>query len=225
MVAKSEKKYNQKVLIELTNVNKKFRKGSLVRPIFGKLSLIINSGDFLGIIGKSGSGKTLLLQCLLGFEEFDGGNYFYEGCNFLDLSSIEKSNLLKKDIAVLLRNENLIEFLSVEDNLLISSEVLDSKSANEQIEKVKLDLNLGKLQTLLVKDLDSLDYQKISLACCLIRNPKIIFMDEPMGDLNEIESEVFLKLIKDINQKKNIAIIVFSHDSKVAVTLNKIIRL
>lgn len=227
-MAKEKNKIQKKIFLEVQNASKKFRKGEIVRTIFEKVNISLNSGEILAVIGKSGSGKTLLLQCLLGFQDLDEGDIRYEDNSFTKLTPKEKEVLRNESFSLVLKEENLFEDLSIEENLEIAQSLhrkLDQEEKENIIEEIVKLLQIKQILGKEVKNLDFLDLQKASLARALSTKPKVIFLDEPTGNLNENETDEFLNLLKSVNQKLGITMIVFSNDAKVAVRTSKVIRI
>lgn len=215
-------KIQKKPILEVQNISKKYRKGSLVRTIFEKINFILSTGEILGIIGKSGSGKTLMIQCILGLETLDSGSILFQNQKISELSKKEMNDLRENKISLLLRQDNIFDFLTVNENLNI---FIDKNQNKEKYNEIVTLLDLDKVLDQRVENLDWIDYQRVSLATALLRSPEILLLDEPTGNMTAKESEQFMNILKEVNKKTGIAMIVFSHDSNVALSINKIVRI
>lgn len=212
----------KETILEVKNITKKYRNSDSVRTVFEKISFNVNNRDLLGIIGKSGSGKTLMVQIILGFENLDSGQINISGKSISEMSKKDFDLLRKDKIALVLRQENLFDFLTVNENINLQfNNKKDKLRYNEVLSIIEIDSILERR----VETLNWLEYQKASLAIALLKSPILIIFDEPTGNMTKQESDEFIKILKDINKKTGVAMVVFTHDPAVAVSLNKVVRI
>lgn len=206
-------------LIELKNVNKNYGE----KCVLENLNIDINEGEFIGIKGKSGRGKTTLLN-IIGLQETFEGEYYFEG-NKVDLND-KKSvrSLLKEQVGYLFQNFALIDDMNVYDNLNI---VIDKKKKNTEsamIDALELvGLNKDFLYQKIYKCSGG-EQQRIAVARLILKNCKIILADEPTGSLDMENANLIMKLLTGLNEQGK-TIIMVSHDDKMISYCKRVVEL
>ena len=196
-------------IIRLENISKSFDSNLILKDI----SLSIKEGEFVFIIGKSGSGKSTLLNILALFENFDSGNYFLENNSVLK-SKKNYPEIRNKYFGFVFQAYHLIDGLNVLDNikmpLLYSSHALPN--AEEKVLKIANELDISKILYRRINELSGGEKQRVAFARAIINDPKIIFCDEPTGNLDEENSRIIMNLLYKEN-KNGKTIIVVTHDN------------
>lgn len=206
-------------LIELKNVNKNYGEKCVLK----NLNIDINEGDFVGIKGRSGRGKTTLLN-IIGLQETFEGEYYFDG-NKVDLDD-KKSvrSLLKEQVGYLFQNFALIDDMNVYDNLNI---VIDKKKKNTEsamIDALELvGLNKDFLYQKIYKCSGG-EQQRIAVARLILKNCKIILADEPTGSLDMENANLIMKLLTELNEQGK-TIIMVSHDDKMISYCKRVVEL
>jgi putative ABC transport system ATP-binding protein len=195
----------------------------LNRPVLNHLSLSIHASEFVGIIGPSGSGKTTLLYVMSGLEPADSGEVL--------LFQRPLSNYLESDRAMLRRDLigfvfqffNLIPNLTIYDNLKLANVIIKQKGLT--IEEA---LNLVGLKDVMHQYPSQLSggmQQRASIARAILGEKKIIFADEPTGNLDHHTSIEIMELFKQLNQTLGITIVMVTHNESLLSYTNRVIRL
>lgn len=206
--------------IELKNINKKFDQ----KEIFHDFKLSIDKGEFLGIKGESGKGKTTLLN-MIGLMEPCDGTITYDGkvISARDLKKVRK--LHREKIGYLFQNFALIDDLTVYDNLKIVLDKVPKKEKRQcmitQLVKVGFD------ETILDKKIFQLsggEQQRIATVRLMLKKSEIILADEPTGSLDEKNSKIIMELLKKLNEEKK-TIIMVSHDERTFSYCSRVITL
>lgn len=182
------------------------------------ISISIEKGQFVCVMGTSGSGKTTLINLLSTIDSPTSGQVFIFGKNILLLSEKERAEMRKNEIGFIFQDNNLIDALTIIDNILFSLRVSNSKIDDHQIEIDKIIDSLG-IRDILDKypfECSGGQQQRAAIARVLIRKPKIIFADEPTGNIDSIRAKQLMEYLVKINQELGITIIMVTHDCLVA---------
>ena len=195
-------------------------------PVLKDLNIELNAGENLVILGKSGSGKSVLIKCLVGLEEPDDGVITLFDKNIAGLKTSEL-NALRKRIGFLFQNAALYDSMTVTENLMFPLRELKTKTTEEKA-KMVLDVlqNVGleKAANKMPSELSGGMKKRIGLARTLIQQPEIILYDEPTTGLDPITSKEISKLILDVQHKYKTASIIITHDMECArITANRMI--
>jgi D-methionine transport system ATP-binding protein len=208
-------------MIRISDVSKSF---SGVK-VLNNINLQINEGDIFGIVGHSGAGKSTLLRCLNGLEPYDSGSIKIMEKEVSELSSFELRTL-RKDLGMIFQNFNLMASKNVYQNVALPMEVWGMKKS-EIKERVLSLLKLVGLEDKLhsnVKKLSGGQKQRVGIARALALNPKILLCDEATSALDPKTTRSILELLKEINKKLNITVIVVTHQMEVIKEIcNKVI--
>lgn len=214
-------------IINLTHIRKIIKDGSNNLEILKNLSLTVNRGDMVSIIGSSGSGKTTLLNIIAMLDSKYEGSYIFDGEELSSKSEKELFNLRCKNIGYIFQDFKLIEEFDVVKNVEIPLGFLGYKKndrlrlSKEAIKKVGLET---KYKTKVYK-LSGGERQRVAIARALSFNPKIILADEPTGSLDKNTSLKILDLLQELNKKYNVTILLVSHDLNIAKKATRILKL
>ena len=211
-------------VLETKKLNKYFEQGNNKNHILKNISLTINSGDFLGIIGPSGSGKTTLLYCLGTLENFEGGDVFLLGRNIKDLNDKEVAKIRNSEIGYVFQFFNLIPNLTAYENVLLASAI--TKQVNdERIDELLKLVGMEKFKEYYPEQLSGGMQQRIAIARALINGPKILFADEPTGNLDQKKGKEIMELLKKLNKEQGLTIILVTHNEDYISYCNRTINL
>lgn len=196
--------------IKVEHLFKKF--GDLT--VLNDISFELSAGENLVVFGRSGTGKSVLLKCIIGLLKPDAGNVFIKGENVYKLS-IKKLNNLRKKTGFLFQSSALYDSMTVRENLKFPLERNNSFTQEELNEKVEKTLDLVHLSEAIDKmpsELSGGMKKRIGLARSIITEPEIMFYDEPTTGLDPITSKNISELIRDLQQKFNMTSIIVTHD-------------
>ncbi len=198
-------------IIEVRNLNKYYLQGKDKNHILKNISLQVNEGDFLGIIGPSGSGKTTLLYCLSSLETIDEGEILFEGENIKDFSDKKVSNLRQKSFGFIFQFYNLIPNLTAYENILLAS-VIANKINEERIDSLLEMVGMKEYKNYFPNEMSGGMQQRVAIARALVNEPKVIFADEPTGNLDQKKGKEIMDLLYKLNKENNITIILVTHN-------------
>ena len=197
-------------ILELKNVNKSYDG----RKIIDNLTISIPENSLVAITGKSGSGKSTILNMIGLLESIDSGSIKINGNNIPNINSSKATMLRRKTINYLFQSYALISDITVWDNLMIAMEFLDlsKKEKNDKIDKVLKDLDIFILKNKKVNTLSGGEQQRVALARCILKPGNLILADEPTGSLDPKMAEIVFELIKYLRDKYNKTVIIVTHD-------------
>ena len=167
-----------------------------------QVSLDVKEGEFIAIMGKSGSGKTTLLNILSTIDDLTKGKLFIYGKNIYEMSETERAHFRKENIGFIFQNFNLLDTLTVKENI-----ILPLKLAGKII-----DLEIDDLLDKYPFECSGGQSQRVAVARTLVMHPKIIFADEPTGNLDGVRSKQLMQYLEKVNREKNITVIMVTHD-------------
>lgn len=210
------------IVVDIEHLKKSFGTNDVLIDI----NLKIKAGENLVVFGKSGSGKSVLIKCLVGLIEPDEGTVTLIGENILGLKK-DELNVLRKKIGFLFQSAALYDSMSVRENLEFPLRDLKSKT-KEEIDAIVLgtlkSVGLEEAIDKMPSELSGGMRKRVGLARTLILKPEIILYDEPTTGLDPITSREISKLILDIQKKYNTASIIITHDVECArITANRMI--
>ena len=213
-------------LLHLKDINKTYNNGQPLHVLKG-ISLDIKEGEFVSIMGASGSGKSTLLNILGILDGYDTGEYILDGKLIKGLSETKAAEYRNKMIGFIFQSFNLISFKTAVENVelpLFYQGVSRKKRKHLAMEYLER-LGLAQWANHYPNELSGGQKQRVAIARALITNPKIILADEPTGALDSKTSVEVMKLLKNLNEKERITIVVVTHESGVANETNKIIHI
>lgn len=197
-------------MIEVRNITKMYGETVAVDGI----SATFEPGKVNMVIGRSGSGKSVLLKCIVGLTEVDSGGVFFNGESFFDLDPGER-NRIRKDIGMLFQAGALFDSLTVEENIMFPLSVWTRMSFKEKLERVNFVLERVKLagkNNLLPGELSGGMVKRVGIARAIAVTPKYLFCDEPNSGLDPKTAIVIDELIGEITEEYNTTTVVISHD-------------
>ncbi len=216
-----------KVLLETKNLVKEYKLGGEEVHALRSVSLKINEGEMVAIIGPSGSGKSTLMHILGGLDRPDSGEVFVDGENLSKLSQRKLAEYRNKKIGFIFQTFNLQPDLTATENVELPLVIAGKgsrerkKLAQEALEKVGLKDQV-KHKT---NELSGGQRKRISIARALINSPKIIFADEPTGNLDTKTGANVLALLKKLNQEDGVTLIIVTHDDEIASACDRVIKM
>jgi len=197
-------------MIVVNNINKNFGEKQALKDV----SVTLEKGKTNLIIGRSGSGKTVLLKSIVGLYEIDSGSIFYDDRNFTAMNVKERKNI-RKEMGMLFQASALFDSVTVEENVIFPLDMFSDMSYEEKRERANFCLNRVNLENankLLPSELSGGMQKRVAIARAIAVNPKYLFCDEPNSGLDPGTSLVIDKLIKEITDEFNITTIVNTHD-------------
>ncbi len=197
-------------MIKIEHLNKKFYDV----PVLKDISITFQEGKTNLVIGKSGSGKTVLVKSIIGLHKIDSGNILFHDRDFVSMSVRQKQEL-RREMGMLFQGGALFDSLTVEENIKFPLEMFTKMSTKEKRKRVDFCLqrvNLHDVNNLYPAELSGGMQKRVAIARAIVQNPKYLFCDEPNSGLDPITAIVIDNLISDITHEFNITTIVNTHD-------------
>ena len=197
-------------MIEVKNIRKSFGE----KVVINDVSAAMKSGQCNLIIGSSGSGKTVLMKCMVGLFTPDKGEILYNGHDFVQMTGDERTEI-RKEIGMLFQGSALFDSLTVEQNVMFPLDMFTKDTYREKLKRVNevLDrVNLVETNKKFPSELSGGMKKRVALARAIVLNPKYLFCDEPNSGLDPQTSLVIDKLIREITVEYNICTVVNTHD-------------
>jgi len=198
-------------MIEVKNVYKSFDGNQVLKNI----SAIFETGKTNMIIGQSGSGKTVLMKCIIGLHRIDKGRIEYDGRNLPDMS-MKNIRILRREVGMLFQGSALFDSMSVLENVMYPLEMFSSDSPEEMEERARFCLNHVNLEEksfkLAPSEISGGMQKRVAIARAIALQPKYLFCDEPNSGLDPKTSLIIDRLISDITHEFEITTIINSHD-------------
>lgn len=197
-------------MIELVNIKKSF--GDKV--ILPEVSAVMETGKVNLIIGSSGSGKTVMMKCMVGLMEVDNGKILYEGQDFTGMEEKDRKEI-RREIGMLFQGSALFDSMTVEQNVMFPLDMFGSGSLREKKKRVMECLERVQLKDAAKKfpaEISGGMKKRVGIARAIVLNPKYLFCDEPNSGLDPQTSLLIDKLIKDITKEYNITTVINTHD-------------
>lgn len=202
--------------IELKDIVKRYGE----RTVLNKVSLDLTNESFVSIVGKSGAGKSTMMNILGLIEDFDEGTYRFN--DIMIRSGKDYADLRSHSIGFIFQSYNLIPSLSCRENILLPQ--LYSRHGSDNFDEIVETLGITDLLDKRVVLLSGGEKQRVAIARCLVLNPALIIADEPTGNLDKTNTEVVMSLLRSENNKGR-GVIVITHSDEVAGFSKTIYRL
>lgn len=197
-------------MIEARNIFKSFGDKQVLKDV----SVRFDPGKTNLIIGQSGSGKTVLMKCVVGLYEADSGEVDYDGRIYSSMKIKEKRNV-RKELGMLFQGGALFDSLSVQNNVMFPLNMFTKKSIKEKLDRVNFCLervNLEGSNDLMPSELSGGMIKRVAIARAISLNPKYLFCDEPNSGLDPKTADTIDKLISEITREFNMTTIINTHD-------------
>jgi putative ABC transport system ATP-binding protein len=221
--------YNQQVqpIITAKNLGKIYRAGKVDVPALTNVSFVVPPGEFVSIVGPSGSGKSTLFYILGGLTRATSGSVLIDGIDFAQLTDSRRTELRKTKIGFVFQKFNLLPTLTARGNIEIAREIAGSHSAQDKELLNHLTDMLGIAGRLDHRpaELSGGEQQRVAIARALITRPAIILADEPTGNLDTVNSDAVLKMLRTSTQEFKQTVLMITHNPEAAAIGDRILHM
>lgn len=208
-------------MIEVKDIMKSYGTAQSRFQVLKGISLEMKDGDFVVILGASGSGKSTFLNVISGLERPDSGNVLYDGTDITALSDRELTAFRKENVGVIFQQYYLLPNMDVDKNVKMGADLANNKDYREMIEAVGLGEKLHKYPS----ELSGGEQQRVSVARALAKKPKVLFLDEPTGALDELTGRQVLDYICKLKNKYGFTIVMVTHNLNIAEMAKTVIKM
>ncbi|MAZ57912.1 MAG: ABC transporter ATP-binding protein [Flavobacteriales bacterium] len=197
-------------MIRVENINKSFGD----KHVLNNLSAHFSAGKINLIIGKSGSGKTMAIKCMLGLHPIDSGSIIFNDRDFINISDRQRKEI-RKEIGMVFQGSALFDSMNIQENVMFPLKMTKSMSVSDMKKRVDFCLNrvdLKNVHTLFPSELSGGMQKRVAIARAIVLNPKYLFCDEPNSGLDPVTSKVIDDLLKEITYEYGITTVINTHD-------------
>ncbi len=220
-------------ILRASAVKKSFRMGDSTVMVLKHVDLVVKRGEFLAIEGRSGSGKSTLMHLLGALDVAEGGDIFYEGKNFSALSEAERSHLRNTQFGFVFQFYHLLPELNVIENTLLAPMIEHSwlsfrskgSKLRERAGTVLEQMGLGHRIKHRPNQLSGGERQRVAIARALLNEPKVLFADEPTGNLVSETGRQIMNVLEKLHQEKGQTILMVTHDRTLAREADRVLLL
>jgi len=214
---------NNGAILSGKGLSKKYGDLKVVRDV----SLLVNAGEFVCLVGKSGCGKTTLLSLLSGLERPTTGLVMLDGKDITSATEDELALFRRQNVGFVFQSFNLIPTLSAWENVALPlfpvkmNEDERKRRALELLDKMEL----GPRTEHLPSALSGGEKQRVAIARALINRPKILFADEPIGNLDSATGDAIMEILNRLHREEGVAILMVTHEAELAKTADRLVRM
>lgn len=208
-------------MIEVKELTKYYGNGESRFQVLKNVGLTVRDGEFTVILGASGSGKSTLLNVMSGLERPENGAVVYDGNDITTLSDSRLTEFRKNNIGFIFQQYYLLPDVDVSKNVKMGAELADNKDYVEIIEAVGLGSKLHKYPS----ELSGGEQQRVSVARALAKKPKVLFLDEPTGALDEETGRQVLDYICKLQKEYGFTIVMVTHNRNIAEIADTVIKM
>lgn len=208
-------------MIRVNNITKSFGNKENKTEVLKGISLTVADEDFVVILGASGSGKSTLLNVMSGLEKPDTGEVLYDDKDITKLSDAGLTEFRKETVGFIFQQYYLLPHLNVDKNVKLGAELIGSKDYKKMLDAVGLGEKLHKYP----HELSGGEQQRVSVARALAKRPKVLFLDEPTGALDEATGRMVLDYISGLQKEYHFTIVCVTHNLNIAEMAGTVIRM
>ena len=207
------------------DLEKRYRSGDGALSVLRNVDLTIDSGEFVAILGPSGSGKTTLLGLLAGLDTPSSGSIRVAGQDLGTLSEDERARFRRDTVGFVFQSFQLIPSLTARENVQVPLELQGDDGAARRAGDLLGRVGLGDRLDHFPAQLSGGEQQRVALARAFVHSPRILFADEPTGNLDATTGQAIIGLMEDLNRETGTTLILVTHDLELAEHARRTIRL
>jgi lipoprotein-releasing system ATP-binding protein len=220
-------------ILRAKSVHRAFRMGDRIIPVLKGVDLTLRQGEFIAIEGRSGSGKSTLLHIMGALDESDSGSIEFDGDDFTRLSAADRSRLRNKHFGFIFQFYHLLPELNVLENALLAPMIEHSwfsyRAAKRQLQarakELLEQLSLSHRLKHRPNQLSGGERQRVAIARALMNNPRVLFADEPTGNLDAETGRQIMNVLEKLHQEKGQTIVMVTHDRALAREADRVLVL
>jgi len=204
--------------VRAERVSRHYEMGGAVIRAVDDITLDVHKGEFVALLGSSGSGKSTLLNLMAGLDRPTGGAILANDRNLSELSSLELARYRSKTVGMVFQSFNLLPRMTLEENVELPLRLAEvdrgerGQRVAEALERVKLDKRMGHKPS----EMSGGEQQRAAIARALVNRPKLLFADEPTGNLDSATGEAIMQLLKEIQSNLGMTIVMVTHERPLA---------
>jgi len=212
-------------ILEAQNVSKTYKIGERKLDVLKDVSLSVEAGEVVAIVGSSGSGKSTLLSLLSGLDQPTRGRIFVDAQDITDKSEDELAPLRNRTIGYVFQSYHLVPSLNAIENIMFPAELHGDAQAEAKARALLQRVGILERAENFPHQLSGGEKQRVAICRALINEPRIVFADEPTGNLDSVNSSEILKLLFDLHREKQTTLVLVTHDMSIARMADRVIPL
>jgi putative ABC transport system ATP-binding protein len=212
-------------ILEAQHLSKTYTIAGRPIRVLDNVSLAVTHGEFLVVKGSSGSGKSTLLSLLSGLDNPTSGRILVEGRDITELNEDELAPLRNETIGFVFQSFHLIPSLNALENIMFPAELRQDRQARQKAEALIQRVGLDGRSTNFPHQLSGGEKQRVAICRALINDPKIIFADEPTGNLDSKNGQAILELLFELQQERQTTLVLVTHNADIAGLADRVITL
>lgn len=213
------------VILSVEHLNKIFKSGDQVLTVLDKVSFDIEEGSACAIVGPSGSGKTTLIAICAGLERPTEGSVVFNGFPMHRSTEEELSRIRNQFIGFIFQSFQLLPSLTALENVMVPAEIRGENHARSQAEELLKQVGLGARSHHYPIQLSGGEQQRVAIARAFMNRPKILFADEPTGNLDAETATEIVRLIFDLNATNGTTLMLVTHDPELTQQASRVISI
>lgn len=203
-------------ILKIENLNKVYGKNENELHVLKNINLNIEENKFIAVVGASGSGKSTLLNCMAGLDKPTDGKIYYNNEEISNMPDGKLADIRINNFGFVFQNFNLIPVVNVYENIIMPSLLENRKVDKKYLEKLLERLQIKDKIKKFPNELSGGQQQRVAIARALINNPKIIFADEPTGNLDTKSTEEVMSILRECVNDYNQTLIMITHNDTIA---------
>lgn len=208
-------------MISVKNVTKSYGTGENKFQVLKGIDLDINEGEFAVILGASGSGKSTLLSVISGLEKADSGSIRFGECEICGMSDRELTTFRRDNVGFVFQQYYLLGNMTVENNVRMGADLAGNADWHSVIKAVGLSDKMKKYP----RELSGGEQQRVAIARSLAKKPRVLFMDEPTGALDEETGRQVLDYILQLQKEQKFTVVMVTHNQNIAEAADTVVKL
>jgi putative ABC transport system ATP-binding protein len=212
-------------ILQAENLTKVYRSGGRELTVLDNVSFSVGQGDSLAIIGPSGSGKTTLLGLCAGLDTASSGTLSLMGFKLNAMDEDDRAYLRNQYVGFVFQNFQLLSTLTALENVMVPLELRGSRDAARKAKELLARVGLGDRGHHYPSQLSGGEQQRVAMARAFITDPKILFADEPTGNLDEENAHHITELLFGMNKEKGTTLVLVTHNLELAQRTRRILRM
>ncbi|EAZ80303.1 ABC transporter ATP-binding protein [Algoriphagus machipongonensis] len=212
-------------ILSVSDLSKVYQSGSRKLTVLDDVTFNIDHGEIISIVGPSGSGKTTLLGLCAGLDSASTGSVSLNGQNLQSLNEDQRAAVRNQHVGFIFQNFQLLPTLTALENVMVPLELKKRKDARSKAKELLEKVGLGDRSTHYPTQLSGGEQQRVSIARAFANEPKILFADEPTGNLDTETGEMIERLIFDLNKEQGTTLVLVTHDLELAAKTQRTIHI
>lgn len=212
-------------ILSVQNVRKTYQSGDRTLHVLENINLSVEAGSTLAIVGPSGSGKTTLLGLCAGLDRATGGTIALHNITLDNLNENQRARVRNEHVGFIFQNFQLIPTLTALENVMVPLELRGEKDCKPVAMELLQKVGLAERGHHYPTQLSGGEQQRVSLARAFANHPKILFADEPTGNLDAETSDKIVTMLFDLNRERGTTLVLVTHDMELASKTGRIVRI